>query len=108
MKRPILEAYHVMPSLFNLARTSKILSPILARLGLNTSAVKLPAPTGPAVGNLTLREKEIVQLISNGLRNKEVADQLHISTVTVKSHMTNVYRKLNVSNRTSMLSVIRG
>jgi len=108
MKRPILEAYHVMPSLFSLARTSKILSPILAKFGLDTSAVKLPAPTGPAVGNLTPREQEVVKLISNGLRNKEVADQLHISTVTVKSHMTNVYRKLNVSNRTSMLRVIRG
>ena len=107
IKRPILEAYHVMPSLFSLVRTSKISARILSSLGLDTSTVKLPAPTSPAVGNLTLREQEVVKLIANGLANKEVADQLHISTVTVKSHLTNVYRKFNVSNRTSMLRVVR-
>lgn len=108
MIRPILEVNRVMPSIFSLIKATDISYRILVRLGLNISAVKLPAPTGPAVGNLTRREQEVVKLIANGLANKEVADQLHISTVTVKSHMTNVYRKLNVSNRTSMLRVIRG
>jgi DNA-binding CsgD family transcriptional regulator len=107
MIRPILEVNRAMPSIFSLIKTTDISYRILVRLGLNTSAVKLPAPSGTAVESLTPREQEIVKLVANGLRNKEVAGLLHISTVTVKSHMTNVYRKLNVSNRTSMLRVIR-
>ncbi|WP_167606398.1 LuxR C-terminal-related transcriptional regulator [Maribellus sediminis] len=56
---------------------------------------------------LTRREQEIVKLICSGLRNKEIADQLHISTTTVKSHLTNIYAKLNVSNRTSMIRMVQ-
>ena len=108
VKRPILEAYRVMPSLFSLVSTSKISARALVRLGLKTPAVKLPTPSGTAVGNLTLREQEIVKLVANGLRNKEVADQLNISSETVKSHMANIYQKLDVSNRTSMLTILRG
>jgi ATP/maltotriose-dependent transcriptional regulator MalT len=107
LKRPILEAYRVMPSLFSLVSTSKISASVLARLGLNSSTFNAPTPTGPAVENLSRREEEVVKLIANGLTNKEVAGQLHISISTVKCHMTNVYRKLDVSNRTSMLRAIR-
>ena len=107
MIRPILEVNRTIPSIFSLIKTTDISYRILVRLGLNTSTVKSPAPSGTAVESLTLREQEIVKLISNGLRNKEVADQLNISTVTVKSHMANVYRKLDVSNRTSMLRILR-
>ena len=53
------------------------------------------------------RLDRIVSLIADGLRNKEIADQLNISTVTVKSHLTNIYRKLEVPNRTSMLNKAR-
>ncbi|MCY1719944.1 LuxR C-terminal-related transcriptional regulator [Prolixibacteraceae bacterium Z1-6] len=56
---------------------------------------------------LTRREQEIVKLICSGLRNKEIADQLHISTTTVKSHLTNIYGKLNVRNRTSMIRMVQ-
>ncbi|WP_439182749.1 LuxR C-terminal-related transcriptional regulator [Carboxylicivirga taeanensis] len=56
---------------------------------------------------LTQREQEIVRLICKGLRNKEIAEQLHISTTTVKTHLTNIYGKLNVRNRTSLISVMQ-
>ena len=42
---------------------------------------------------LTPREREIVDLISEGLRNKEIAQQLHIATYTVKSHVHNILEK---------------
>lgn len=48
---------------------------------------------------LTNREKEILQLLSKGLLNKEVADKLFISTGTVKKHIQNVYEKLHVNTR---------
>jgi DNA-binding NarL/FixJ family response regulator len=48
---------------------------------------------------LTNREKEIVDLISEGLSNKEIAARLHIATHTVKSHVHNILEKLALSSR---------
>ena len=49
---------------------------------------------------LTKREAEILRLISVGMTNQEIADQLVISGATVKRHITNIYGKLGVSHRT--------
>ena len=49
---------------------------------------------------LTEREAEILRVISVGMTNQEIADQFVISVATVKRHITNVYGKLGVSNRT--------
>lgn len=49
---------------------------------------------------LTARELEILQLIAKGISNKEIADELKISSRTVKSHMVDIFRKLDVSSRT--------
>jgi LuxR family transcriptional regulator of csgAB operon len=48
---------------------------------------------------LTKREKEIFRLIATGKTNEEVASRLHISTLTVKTHVSNIYRKIDVPNR---------
>jgi DNA-binding NarL/FixJ family response regulator len=48
---------------------------------------------------LTRREKEILKLIALGKTNDEIADKLIISTLTVKTHVSNIYSKLNVPNR---------
>jgi DNA-binding NarL/FixJ family response regulator len=53
--------------------------------------------------NLTNREMEIVELLSHGLSNKEIASQLYISTNTVRTHMDNIFNKLSVSSRTAVL-----
>jgi len=107
VKRPVLEAYQVMPALFHQNEISSKSQRILVRLGLKIATVKTPVQSALNKEQLTVREQEIVTLISNGLRNKEIADQLNISTVTVKSHLTNIYRKLEVPNRTSMLNKAR-
>jgi LuxR family maltose regulon positive regulatory protein len=52
---------------------------------------------------LTPRELEILRLIAEGLRNQEIADQLVISTATVKRHIANAYGKLGASHRTDAL-----
>lgn len=49
---------------------------------------------------LTKREKDILQLLVAGKSNKEMADQLFISEKTVKNHLTNIFRKLAVKDRT--------
>jgi two-component system response regulator DegU len=50
---------------------------------------------------LTLRELEILKLIAKGISNKEIAVELNISSRTVKSHMVDIFRKLDVSSRTA-------
>lgn len=48
---------------------------------------------------LTSRERDVVDLISAGLSNKEIASRLHIATHTVKSHVHNILEKLTLSSR---------
>ena len=55
--------------------------------------------TQPLVEPLTNRELEILDLLSQRLRNKEIAAELSISPGTTKKHLYNIYGKLNVSGR---------
>lgn len=50
--------------------------------------------------NLTQREIEVLLLIADGKNNKEIADELFISEKTVKNHVSNIFRKIDVSDRT--------
>lgn len=52
-----------------------------------------------AASNLTLREREILVLMASGCSNKEIAGELCVSGHTVKTHVYNIYRKLNVDSR---------
>jgi DNA-binding NarL/FixJ family response regulator len=54
-------------------------------------------------GALTEREREIIVLVSQGLSNKDIADRLCISTITVRHHLTSIFDKLGVSNRQKLL-----
>ena len=53
---------------------------------------------------LSVREKEILNLLSQGLRYKEIADRLFLSTETVRTHIRNIYEKLQVNSRTEALN----
>ncbi len=52
------------------------------------------------VPDLTRREREILQLLAEGHSNAQLAKMLWVTDQTVKFHLSNIYRKLNVSNRT--------
>ncbi|WP_263972147.1 response regulator transcription factor [Pseudanabaena sp. ABRG5-3] len=51
---------------------------------------------------LTPREQQIVKLVATGANNEEIANQLYISTITVKNHITNILSQLNLRNRTQI------
>jgi predicted ATPase/DNA-binding CsgD family transcriptional regulator len=53
--------------------------------------------------SLTAREMDVLRLLSSGLSNKEIAEQLHLSTVTVNSYLRTIYSKLGVSSRTQAI-----
>jgi DNA-binding NarL/FixJ family response regulator len=58
-----------------------------------------PASDDDGVG-LTRREREILALVSEGHSNRELAQMMWVTEQTVKFHLSNIYRKLDVSNRT--------
>lgn len=55
------------------------------------------------IGNLTRRERDIVTLVAQGLKNKQIADHLAISDITVRHHLTSVFNKLDVSDRFELI-----
>ena len=61
-----------------------------------------PSPLPPPHGvDLSKREREILLLVANGLSNEAIAQKLWVSRQTVKFHLSNIYRKLGVANRTA-------
>lgn len=62
----------------------------------------------PAEEQLSGREVEVLQLVAEGESNSDIAQQLHISQATVKSHLVNIFGKLGVSDRTAaVMSALR-
>jgi DNA-binding NarL/FixJ family response regulator len=66
-----------------------------------------PQPVAPEVGELTPSERKILELLSTGLANKEIAERLGLSTGTVRWHLENIYGKLHVHSRTEALLKFR-
>lgn len=52
---------------------------------------------------LSHREAEVAELVSKGLSNKEVANQLFVTEKTVKFHLTNIYKKMSVKSRAQLI-----
>ena len=52
---------------------------------------------------LTPREREVVCLVSEGLKNKQIAQRLSVADVTVRHHLTSVFSKLDVADRLSLV-----
>ena len=52
------------------------------------------------ISRLTRREMEVLKLVTLGMLNKEIAHKLEISEKTVKNHVSNIFKKIEVSDRT--------
>lgn len=90
-----------------------LLGPSIARRVLDQFAGPAPAPAAPrpAAGfdELTPRELEVLRLIARGLRNRAIADRLSISEKTVGNHISNIFAKLQVSDRSqAIVRALRG
>jgi DNA-binding NarL/FixJ family response regulator len=60
----------------------------------------------PVLDELTRREREVAQLICSGMKRKEIAERLRISTRTVDVHLTRIYRKTGVHSNTQLAVVL--
>ncbi len=63
-----------------------------------------PPANAQVIEALSPRENEILQLLAKGLLYKEIAEQVHIATSTVRQHIHKIYEKLHVQNRTEALN----
>lgn len=81
------------------------MSPGIARKVLNTF-VETPKKSEPDYQDLSEREREIANKLSEGFRYKEIADQLFVSISTVRTHIQNIYQKLHVKSRTDAVNKI--
>ena len=68
-----------------------------------THRTPLIDPETESIKMVSKREREVIQLIGRGLKNKQIADQLCIRETTVRHHLTSVYGKLGVSDRLELL-----
>tara|TARA_R110000782_G_scaffold268689_1_gene365612 strand:+ start:145456 stop:146109 length:654 start_codon:yes stop_codon:yes gene_type:complete len=66
-------------------------------------SMKAPTPSLRQDDLLTAREMEIVNLVCQGLRNRDIADRYNLTEGTVKVHLHNVYRKLGVNSRSELI-----
>jgi DNA-binding NarL/FixJ family response regulator len=55
------------------------------------------------IAKLTKREHEIIGLLAEGLKNKEIAERLFISPATVRHHLTTIFAKLEVTDRLKLM-----
>ncbi len=94
----------------SVARGEKVLPAVLTK-SLFTQIVESAVRTGRGIPDqsiqLTNREREVVDLISEGLGNKEIAERLHIATFTVKSHIHNILEKMTLRTRLQIAAFAR-
>jgi DNA-binding NarL/FixJ family response regulator len=88
------EVYQVMDSISTaIAGTGVYLHPLAA-------ACVVSGPSDGAFDQLTVRERDVLRLLVEGATNDEIARRLFITEKTVKTHISGVFRKLGVTNRT--------
>jgi len=99
--RDIVQSKYKMSLIFNVLAFLAILGlMIYIFLKKNQKGIKTNAPI---IAQLSKQEQTIKNLILEGKSNKEIASELFISLSTVKTHITNLYNKLGVSNRKEIL-----
>lgn len=69
---------------------------------------RTPSSAGEPPARLSPRENEIIRLLAKGFLYKEIADQLHLSVETVRTHIHNTYEKLHVRTRTEAVMKMFG
>jgi len=79
-----------------------LMAGVLTEMARSTKPKKTD-PEAAKIYSLTNREREVVALIGEGIKNKEIADRLFISETTVRHHLTSIFDKLGVADRVELL-----
>lgn len=84
-------------------RGEAALSPAVTRVVLDEYLRKDGSGPPPATGELTPREREVLQLIAEGYTSKEIAEMLSLSVKTVQAHRTSLMQKLDLHDRGDLI-----
>jgi DNA-binding NarL/FixJ family response regulator len=95
---------HIIEALKELHRGGSPMSANIARKLVKVFQQPPPAAPSPDDSVLSPRETDILHLLARGLLYKEIADQLSVSTSTVRQHIHHIYEKLHVQNRTEAIN----
>ncbi|HMZ50839.1 response regulator transcription factor [Candidatus Sumerlaeota bacterium] len=91
----------VLTAIRSVSRGDSYLSPSISRV-LIEDYLRLSTPGAGGAKSLydtlTVREREIFQLLAEGLKNQEIAERLHVSVKTVETHRAHIMEKLNLNN----------
>jgi len=93
------EASALIESIRSVYEGQTYIQPVMARELVNEYK-RIRSGVDDPRSQLTGREKEVLKLLSKGMLNKEIANVLMISEKTVKNHISSIFRKLNVQDRT--------
>ncbi len=78
---------------------------VLRRSNWPQMPAKSSSETKNATDLLTIKEKEVLEMVANGASNKQIADKMFVKEVTIKTHLNSIFKKLKVSNRTQAVLV---
>jgi DNA-binding NarL/FixJ family response regulator len=100
-----LEATRFFELLDGVTRGEPALTPALARKVLGAFARPDPKPTPAAPDALTDREREVLELLVEGVTsNRDLAERLFVSENTIKYHLRNILQKLHLQNRAQVIA----
>ncbi len=95
---------HVVDAIRSVAKGQSVIHPSLTKKFLNFSASPKESAVGEKKGSfLTDRENEVLLCLVKGMNNKEIAKALFISDKTVKIHVSNIFKKLEVKSRSQVV-----
>lgn len=103
VKDPVT-ADEIVKAIRDLYNGGSPMSPYIARKVINSFQKPIITDEGSL---LSIREKEVLELLSKGLLYKEIAEQLGVTHETVKKHLKNIYQKLHVQNKVEALNKFR-
>lgn len=92
------DADDLLPRLRGVSRGHPPLSPQAARHLMRTYRCS-PALTTTPVSDLSLKERQVLSVVAQGLRVKKIAERLNVSESTVQTHIKHIYSKLDISSR---------
>jgi LuxR family transcriptional regulator, maltose regulon positive regulatory protein len=87
--------------------TSAYTAQLLAAMATETPTTTPETPPQPLIEPLSERELEVLQLVAQGLSNRQIAERLYLALPTIKGHNRNIYQKLNVNRRTQAVAKAR-
>ncbi len=90
----------VLEAIRGTVRGQAFVDPAIAGKLLQQTASQQAKPATQITENLTSREEEVLRLMAQGLSNNEIAAQLYLSEGTVRNHVSAIFAKLDVSDRT--------